>query len=212
MSERVSEPQATLLVVEDEPGFRASLCRTLEGAGYRTVEAGDGKEALDTLRRTHVDLVLLDLRLPRISGMEVLRRLRVHHPDTGVVVLSAYGTVPDAVEATRLGALEFVEKEHDERDTLRIVREALGRTVVPIRTPRTNEECYERYAMIGTSPGARSVYDRIDRFSPTEAPVLIEGESGTGTNHVARAIHRAGARSRGRLVDFRGARWSPASA
>jgi two-component system nitrogen regulation response regulator NtrX len=190
-----------LLVVEDEPGFRASLRRTLEEAGYETVEASDGKTALDVLRHDLIDLVLLDLRLPRVSGMEVLRRIADEYPGLAVVILSAYGTVPAAVEATRLGALEFLEKDHDEVHTLRVVREALARTVVRGVGRRSGEEVWKRYSMIGSSPAIQRVYDLIDRLAPAEAPVLLEGESGTGKNHVAGAIHRNSSRAAHRLIE-----------
>jgi two-component system nitrogen regulation response regulator NtrX len=190
-----------LLVVEDEPGFRASLRRTLEDAGYETVEASDGKIALDMLHRYLIDLVLLDLRLPRISGMEVLRRIADEYPGLAVVILSAYGTVPAAVEATRLGALEFLEKDHDETHTLQVVREALARTVVRATGRRSAEEVWNQYAMIGASPAMQRVYQLIDRLAHAEAPVLLEGESGTGKNRVAAAIHRNSTRVGQRLVE-----------
>ena len=190
-----------LLVVEDEPGFRASLRRTLEEAGYTTIEASDGKIALDMLRRHLINLVLLDLHLPRISGMEVLRHITQDFPGLAVIILSAYGTVPAAVEAMRLGALEFLEKEHDEAHTLQVVREALTRTVVPGRGSRSAEEVWNRFAMIGMSPAIERVYHLIDRLATAEAPVLLEGESGTGKNHVAGAIHRSGGRAAQRFVE-----------
>jgi two-component system, NtrC family, nitrogen regulation response regulator NtrX len=198
--------RATLLLVEDEIGFRTSLRRTLEEAGYGTLEAGDGKIALDLLRTRPVDLVLLDLRLPRISGLEVLRRIADEHPGLAVIVLSSHGTIPSAVEATRLGALEFLEKDYDQEHTLQLVREVLERTAFPRLSRSSLEQAWERYGMIGASEPMQRVYRQIERAAPTEARVLIRGESGTGKEHVARAIHRNSPRAGAAFVAMNCAR------
>jgi two-component system nitrogen regulation response regulator NtrX len=186
---------ARLLIVDDDPLVRQSLREWLEHDGYVAFEAGDGKTALELLDEEALDLLLLDLQLPRISGIEVLREIVSRRLDIPVVIVSGKGTIPAAVETMKLGALDFVEKPIDAQNTLRIIEAALNRVERGRRRARSLEEALDRYGMVGTVPEMQEVYRRIERAAHTSVRVLIEGASGTGKELVARAIHRLGNRA-----------------
>lgn len=181
----VGGPRA--LVVDDDPYVRQSLREILEHDGYRTLEAADGKVALELLDDRSIDLVLLDLELPRVSGVAVLRHMVDHHRDVAVVIVSGKGSIPAAVDTIKLGAFDFLEKPLDAPRTLQTARRALeaaGRAVTGAPT-----DVWERYEMVGTGPAMTQVYRSIDRAAASGARILLMGESGTGKERVARAIH-----------------------
>lgn len=184
-----------LLIVDDDPLVRRSLREWLEHDGYIGLEAGDGKTALELLDQEAIDLLLLDLQLPRVSGVEVLREMAARNLDIPVVVISGKGTIPTAVETMKLGAIDFVEKPVDARRTLGIIEGALRRVERERKRMRSLEEAMERYGMVGTSGPMQDVYRRVERAARTSARVLVQGASGTGKELVARAIHRLGDRA-----------------
>jgi len=187
----------TVLVADDDPPIRDGLCDILEHEDYNTLEASDGKTALARLDQSGIDLLLLDLKMPRVSGMEVLRTVMEEHPEVPVVIVSGKGTIQTAVEATKIGAYDFLEKPVDAQRLLVTVRNALERARLVRQRDRLLDEARERYQMVGTSEPMQRVYDRIDKAAASDCRVLITGESGTGKELVARAIHhnseRAGA-------------------
>ncbi|PQJ26906.1 hypothetical protein BSZ35_18435 [Salinibacter sp. 10B] len=187
----------TVLVADDDPPIREGLCDVLEHEEYDTLEASDGKTALARLEKSIVDLLLLDLKMPRVSGMEVLRKTVEEHPDVPVVIVSGKGTIQKAVKATKIGAYDFLEKPVNAQRLLVTVRNALERARLERQRDRLLEDVRERYRMVGTSDAMQRVYDRIDKAAGSDCRVLITGESGTGKELVARAIHhnseRAGA-------------------
>lgn len=186
------------LVVDDDPHVRQSLREILEHDGYRTLEAADGKVALELLEDRPVDLVLLDLELPRISGLAVLRHMADHHREVAVVIVSGKGSIPTAVDSIKLGAFDFLEKPLDARRTLDAARHALeaaGRGGA-----RELSDAWDRYEMVGAGPAMQEVYRNIDRAAASEARILLLGESGTGKERVARAIHRNSERRQAAFV------------
>ncbi|HXV77994.1 MAG TPA: sigma-54 dependent transcriptional regulator [Candidatus Polarisedimenticolaceae bacterium] len=183
------EHKARVLVVDDEADIRASLKMILEYEGMRMIEAASGPEALDRVRDDDPDAVLLDIKMPRVDGLEVLAQLGKTRPDLPVVMISGHGTISTAVEATRLGAFDFMEKPLERDRVLLVLRNALERRrlVQTVREYRLSFE--ERFRLVGGSDSLAQIEQAIARIAPTKASVLITGESGTGKELLARAIH-----------------------
>jgi len=179
-----------ILVVDDEEDIRSSLKMILEYEGLAMVEAASGKEALDSLDDAVPDAVLLDIKMPRVDGLEVLAELKRRLPDLPVVMVSGHGTIATAVEATRLGAFDFMEKPLERERVLLVLRNALERRRLQQRIRDIEFSVEERFRMVGKSPVLERIQDEIAKSAPTRASVLITGESGTGKELVARAIHR----------------------
>jgi len=188
-------PESLILVVDDEEDIRSSLRMVLEYEGYGMIDAASGPEALERLAKVAPDAVLLDIKMPRMDGLEVLTEIRRRRPELPVIMISGHGTIATAIEATRLGAFDFMEKPLERDRVLLCLRNALerGRLAEENRTLRLEFE--ERYRMVGESPALARVREEIARAAPTRASVLITGESGTGKELVARAIHRNSQRS-----------------
>ena len=200
----------TILIADDEPSIRRTLREILEFEGYGVDEAADGEEALTMARAGDADLLLLDIKMPKRDGMEVLQALAADGdgaPPLPVVVISGHGTVETAVEAIRThGAADFLEKPPDLNRLLVTVRNALdrGRLVVEntrLKQTLTDVETAELTPIVGESAAIRSVKETVARVAPTEARVLITGEPGTGKELVARWIHAQSGRAGGPLVE-----------
>jgi two-component system nitrogen regulation response regulator NtrX len=189
-----------ILVIDDEAAIRDSLRRVLEYEGYEFVGAATGQEGLAVAERDMPDAVLLDVKMPGMDGIEVLERLRSMNEALPVVVISGHGTISTAVEATRKGAFDFVEKPFASERVLVTLKNALdrGRQSDEIRTLKKAVEV--RHQMIGDSPALKQVMAAVSKAAPTNATVLIHGESGVGKELVARTIHRNSLRSRERFV------------
>ncbi|TVQ99882.1 MAG: sigma-54-dependent Fis family transcriptional regulator [Deltaproteobacteria bacterium] len=190
---------ATILLCDDEELIRWSLREYLGGKGYRILEAEDGEAGLERIAAHGPDLVLLDLRMPKKDGLTVLRELRAAGNDVPVVMLTAYGALESAIEATRLGADAYMTKPFDLED----VAETVARTLDEYRMRHevrsidgVERETGRYHTMLGESAPMRRVFDRLRRLESIDAPtVMISGESGTGKDLVARAIHARGPRS-----------------
>jgi len=193
-------PEPTLCIVDDDRPVREGLRETFENEGYSTLIAKDGKEALDRVEEEPVDLMLLDLKMPRLSGMEVLREMADTHAKIPVVIVSGQGTIQKAVEATKLGAYDFLEKPVEPRRAKVTVENALEQARLRRERKQLLKQVRERYEMVGSSEPMRRVYERIDRAARAKAKVLITGENGTGKEMVARAIHRNSERASGPFV------------
>ncbi|MBN2196708.1 MAG: sigma-54-dependent Fis family transcriptional regulator [Polyangiaceae bacterium] len=189
--------QCQILVVDDEPNLRRVLSAQLVRDGYEVLVAEDGEEGLELLREHHVDLVITDLRMPKVDGMELLRQALAMDPDLPVVMITAHGTVDTAVEALKTGAFDYVTKPFDQAEVRTIVRKALATRELAERDashePAALAESF-RYGIIGRSPGIQEVCAVLDRVADTPTTVLISGESGTGKEVVARAVHENSAR------------------
>ncbi|MEM6326386.1 MAG: sigma-54 dependent transcriptional regulator [Bacteroidota bacterium] len=196
----------TILVADDEPAIRRSLREILDFEGYGVTEAEDGEEALQKAKAGGIDLVLLDIKMPRRDGMEVLQALRDAEVGVPVVMISGHGTVETAVEATQLGAVDFLEKPPDLNRLLVSVRNALSRGELETETKRLRQTVRDDVAseltpIVGESPAIARVKQTIERVAPTEARVLITGEPGTGKELVARWVHAQSHRADGPLVE-----------
>jgi len=186
-------PEATtILVADDDAGMRESLARVLRREGFTVVPAEDGTAALEALRRTRVDLLVADLRMPGLDGLELLRAAKLVAPETEIVVISGHGTVEEAVEAMKEGAYDFLTKPFDRGALIRTVRQALERRALILENrslQRRLDELTGAGELIGQSPAIRGVLDLVRQVAPTSATVLIQGESGTGKELVARDLH-----------------------
>jgi two-component system nitrogen regulation response regulator NtrX len=189
------ETEPLILVVDDEEDIRSSLRMVLEYEGFRMVEAASGPEALERLTQERPDAVLLDIKMPRMDGLEVLTEIRKRHPDLPVVMVSGHGTVSTAVEATRLGAFDFMEKPLERDRVLLCLRNALERRRLEEENRSLRLEYEERFRMVGESHDLERVRAEIARAAPTKASVLVTGESGAGKELVARAVHHNSQRS-----------------
>jgi len=195
-----------ILVVDDEKSIRRTLREILEYEDFAVDEAEDGEVALEKLRAHKFDVVLLDVKMPKKDGMEVLEALSKEQIDVPVVMISGHGTIDTAVEATKLGAFDFVEKPPDLNRLLLTIRNALDRGQLESENRRMRQTIVERHAegvtpILGESLAIRVIKETIDRVAPTEARVLITGEAGTGKELVAKWIHWKSNRSDGPIVE-----------
>ena len=194
-------PLAKILVVDDEENIRKSLKMILEYEGYSFLEAEDGEEALDVLEETvGLDLVLLDIKLPGRDGLEVLAEMKKKPYSPEVVMISGHGTIKNAVEATRLGAFDFLEKPLQRDRVLLSIRNALNQNKLRRECLDLKRRAEKRYELIGNHPSMKKLWREILKTAPTNATVLIYGESGTGKELIARAIHDHSLRTRERFV------------
>src|SRR5437773_7934809 len=192
--------KSRILVIDDEAAIRDSLRMTLEYEGYEFVGAATGQEGLALVERETPDLVLLDVKMPGMDGLEVLDRLRAMNEMLPVVVISGHGTISTAVEATKKGAFDFIEKPFASERVLVSLRNALDQGRLRDENRSLKRAVEVRHQMIGDSPGLKQVMAAVGRAAPTTATVLIQGESGVGKELVARTIHRNSLRSRERFV------------
>ena len=186
-----------LLVVDDQKNMRATTAMVLRQAGFFVDEAEDGATALRRLEGSGYDVVLTDLRMPDVDGMEVLRTVRQVAPETEVIVMTAYGTIESAVEAIRRGAYDFIAKPFKEDELLLRAAKAVEKRRLVGQVSVLTGEFRRRFGLdhiIGRSAGLRDVLDRVARVAPSDATVLLTGESGTGKELVARALHVASRR------------------
>jgi two-component system nitrogen regulation response regulator NtrX len=192
--------KARILVVDDEPAIRDTMRMILEYDGYEVIVAGSGPEGLATVEKEGPDLVFLDIKMPGLDGLEVLSRLRGLYEALPVVIISAHGTTATALEAGRLGAFRFIEKPLSKDYVLDAVREGLELGTLR-RENRTLRSALEtRHQLVGESTSLKKIMDQVRRAAPTNATVLITGESGVGKELIARAIHRQSLRAKERFV------------
>ena len=194
----MTEP--TVLVVDDERNIRRSLEMILSGEGYRVICASSGQEALSALAKETVHAALLDIVMPGMKGIEVLQKMRQARPDLAVIMISGHGTVQDAVQATKLGAYDFLEKPLSREKVLLVVLHALETSVLAEENRDLRQKIEGRFEMVGQSPAIRAIQEQIAKVAPTSGRVLILGDSGTGKELIARDIHRQSRRSKGAFV------------
>jgi len=192
--------RARILVIDDESAIRDSMRMILEYEGYDFLGAPTGEEGITLAERESIDLVFLDIKMPGMDGLEVLGKLKAQGDQLPVVMISGHGTVATAVEATKLGAFDFIEKPLATERILLAIRNALGFSRLRDENQTLARAIELRHDMVGSSPVLRGVLETVRRAAPTSATVLIRGESGVGKELVARMIHRNSLRARERFV------------
>lgn len=189
-----------ILIVDDEPHLPHTIGRFLKRHGYEVYCAGDGVAGLQELQKQSIDLVLLDMKLPKLSGLEVLTQIRHTDQELPVIIMTAFGDVKDAVDAMKLGAVDYLLKVFDLEELLLVVQRALERSAMYRELRQLRSERRDNYHfgyLVGHSERMREVFDLVARVAPGDASVLITGESGTGKEVVAHAIHEQSSRAAG---------------
>src|SRR3984893_3749737 len=185
---------ASILIVDDESGIRESLSALLRDEGYGVEAAATGEECLERLKSGGVDLVLLDVWLPKIDGLDTLERIQAQDGAPMVVMISGHGNIETAVRATKLGAFNFIEKPLSLEKVVLVVRNALEYLRLESENRRLRAELEERHQILGSSVPMKALRQQIALTAPTNGRVLIYGESGTGKELVARALHAGSSR------------------
>ena len=183
---------ASILIADDQKNMRTTLAMMLRRAGHDVAEAKDGVDACEAIDDEAYDLVITDLRMGKVDGIDVLRHVRENSPLTEAIVMTAYGTIESAVEAMRLGAWDYIQKPFTEDELQVKIEKALERRWLTGEVSLLTQEFKERYKfenIIGRSRTIREILTRIIKIAPTDTTVLITGESGTGKELIAKAIH-----------------------
>ena len=194
---------AKILVVDDEQSIRRTLREILEFEKYKVEEAGDGLECLTRLKTSKYDVVICDIKMPKMDGMDALERIQIISPDTPVVMISGHANIDTAVEAVKKGAFDFISKPPDLNRMLITIRNAMNQSVLikDTKTLSAKVSKFKTQEIIGASPCISKIKSHIDVVAPIDARVMITGENGTGKELVARWIHEKSARSKSPIVE-----------
>ena len=194
---------AKILLVEDEKAIRNVLRNILqdEDKSYQISEAEHGKAAIDLLANEEHDLVLCDIKMPGMDGIEVLEHIKAKYPETTVVMISGHGDLETAVDSMRKGAYDYISKPPDLNRLLNTVRNALDRNTLEKENKTLRKKVSRKYQMIGTSQALEDIKEIIEKVAPTDARVLITGPNGTGKELVAHWVHQKSERSKGPMIE-----------
>ncbi|MDP6042008.1 MAG: sigma-54 dependent transcriptional regulator [Candidatus Latescibacteria bacterium] len=189
-----------ILVVDDERNIRRTLDMILSGEGYQVFACASGKDALEVLQKEPIQMALLDIVMPEMNGLDLLPKLLKIRPDLAVIVISGHGTIQNAVQATKLGAYDFLEKPLSREKVLLAVSHALQTQELAAENRDLKQKIEGRYEMVGESPAIQNILDQIARVAPSNGRVLILGESGTGKELIARAVHKMSRRAKNPFI------------
>jgi two-component system, NtrC family, nitrogen regulation response regulator NtrX len=192
---------AKILVVDDEKAIRRSIREVLEFEKHQVEEAEDGQTALNMALKNHYDVVLSDIKMPRLDGVELLNKLLSHGASGAVIMMSGHGTIETAVDAVKKGAYDYLAKPIDLNRLLVSIRNALEKTELVTEAKALKRKAGKGSEMIGVSPALQTVRDMVEKVAPTEARVLITGSNGSGKELVARLLHEKSQRAQGPLVE-----------
>lgn len=190
-----------VLVIDDETAVRKALAEILEYEKYEVEQASNGPEALEKIAKNTYDIVLCDIKMPQMDGIEVLEKIMSSHPDLPVIMITGHGSVETAVEALKKGAYDFIEKPIDLNRLIVAVRNASEKKNLVKETKILRKKIKKSYEIVGESEAIKHVKEIIDRVAPTDARVLITGENGTGKELVARELHEKSNRSSGPFIE-----------
>lgn len=192
---------SNILIIDDEKAIRKTLSEILSYEGYKIDEAGDGEEGLKKFRDKSYDVVLCDIKMPKLDGIEFLDKSREANPDIPVIMISGHGTIETAVEAVKKGAYDYISKPPDLNRLLITIRNAMDKTNLVAETKVLKRKVSRVEEMIGDSGPIVRIKETIDKVAPTDARILVTGENGVGKELVARWVHEKSARAGGPLVE-----------
>lgn len=192
---------ASILIIDDEKAIRKTLSEILGYEGYTIDEAGDGEEGLKKYSNNTYDVVLCDIKMPRMDGIEFLEKAKAVNPDIPIIMVSGHGTIETAVEAVKKGAYDYIAKPPDLNRLLITLRNAMDKTTLVAETKVLRRKVSKVQDMIGESSAIKKIKDTIEKVAPTDARVLITGDNGSGKELVARWLHEKSNRSGGQLVE-----------
>ncbi len=192
---------AKILIVDDEKSIRETLKEILEYEKYQVSEAQDGEAAWEELSKNNYDVVLCDIKMPKMDGIELLDKAVNEGIDTPFIMISAHGTIETAVDATKKGAYDFIQKPPDLNRLLLTVRNALDKSNLQVETKTLKKKINKAFDIVGNSKSIQEIKDTIEKVAPTDARVLITGENGTGKELVAHWLHAKSPRSGVPLIE-----------
>ncbi len=192
---------ATILIIDDEKSIRKTLTEILSYEGYKIDEASDGEEGLKKFREKNYDLVLCDIKMPKLDGIEFLEKAKQVNSDVPIIIISGHGNIETAVDAVKKGAFDYISKPPDLNRMLITLRNAMDKNSLVAETKVLKRKVTRVQEMVGESAPIKKIKDTIDKIAPTDARVLITGENGVGKELVARWIHEKSNRSSGPMVE-----------
>jgi len=192
-----------ILVIEDEAAIRRVLVKILseESKSYEVEAAEDGLVGLEKIKNTDYDLVLCDIKMPKMDGIEVLEAAKKIKPETAMVMISGHGDLDTAVKTMRMGAFDYISKPPDLNRLLNTVRNALDNTELVVENKRLKKKVSKKYEMVGESEAISHIKEMVDKVAPTDARVFITGPNGTGKELVAHWIHQKSERAKGPMIE-----------
>lgn len=192
---------ATILIIDDERSIRKTLVEILGFEGYKIEEAADGEEGLKKFQSANYDVVLCDIKMPKLDGIEFLSRATSINADVPIIMISGHGNIETAVEAVKKGAFDYISKPPDLNRLLITIRNALDKTTLVKETKSLKRKVSRVQEMIGESDSIKKIKETIEKVAPTDARVMITGENGSGKELVARWLHEKSSRADGPLVE-----------
>ena len=192
---------AEILIIDDEKAIRKALTEILSAEGYKTEEAGDGEEGLKKFKERSYDVVLCDIKMPKLDGIEFLQKATESNADIPVIMISGHGNIETAVDAVKKGAFDYISKPPDLNRMLITIRNAMDRSSLVTETKVLKRKVNRVQEMIGESNPIKKIKDTIEKVAPTDARILITGENGVGKELVARWVHEKSSRASGQLVE-----------
>ncbi|MEO6638411.1 MAG: sigma-54 dependent transcriptional regulator [Ginsengibacter sp.] len=191
----------SILIIDDEKSIRKTLNEILSFEGYKIDEAADGEEGLKKFKEKNYDLVLCDIKMPKLDGIEFLERAKEINNETPIIIISGHGNIDTAVEAVKKGAFDYISKPPDLNRMLITLRNAMDRTTLVEETKVLKRRVSKVQEIVGESSAIKKIKDTIDKIAPTEARILITGDNGVGKELVARWIHEKSSRVKGPMVE-----------
>src|ERR1700742_3094294 len=192
---------SNILIIDDEKAIRKTLSEILSYEGYKIDEAGDGEEGLKKVKEKEYDVILCDIKMPKIDGIEFLEKTKETHPDIPIIMISGHGTIETAVEAVKKGAYDYIAKPPDLNRLLITIRNAMDKTTLVAETKVLKRKVSKVQEMVGSSTPIHKIKETIEKVAPTEARILVTGENGVGKELVARWVHEKSNRATGALVE-----------
>jgi two-component system nitrogen regulation response regulator NtrX len=192
---------SNIMIIDDEKAIRKTLSEILSYEGYKIDEAGDGEEGLRKFREKEYDVILCDIKMPKIDGIEFLEKAKEANPDIPIIMISGHGTIETAVEAVKKGAYDYISKPPDLNRLLITIRNAMDKTSLVAETKVLKRKVSKVQDMIGESVPIHKIRETIEKVAPTDARILVTGENGVGKELVARWVHEKSNRSAGPLIE-----------